>query len=1119
MMKQMKTKPTMKQTRSLFFVLLLFLGNLVLYGQCGVNAGGNTTICGTSYTLQGSILGTPSGISTWTIVSKPPGAPDPVFSNPNIMTPNVTGMTFPGNYTFQVANTCSGTPVTSQVTITSPGATTGFTAGPDITGISAITGVATLNATIPDGYTPSWTYYNISRFETNGGIVTTNATMSNTTTATPTLTLDNKANHTIDPAYRVILRITSNVNPNCWYEDDAIVRFIPNPDIAFPATYSQCVSPGTTGANFFYDPNTNAAKFSTTTANSSGNSAFGTTVTMTAVSQPAGGNIQYSRMDNGRLYFSGITATGSYVFDLTISNSLGTYVKRLTYNFNGFQPGFLDFIDPAYPNQMEIYSTVGTAGAVYCNMVGSTAPITFNFQINSADPPTTTTTVTSSGQLPGGVAVSSITQTGAGTMDRSVTLTPPSGGWKAGTYRFTINVVAPGGCSRQPFYYVHISDNARTAVNVDNITVCYPGTGVVSATIPLPSRYQTTTASPSYLQDLSGRYDFTLVSAPAGAATPTYEVVANRSLTSTSTVISNLNRAGEYVFRIRASGSGGPQLFLNAEYACAGTSPEDTFSIFVSPQVGANAGSAQNISCITTATLNGNNPGTQGSTGLWTIASKPSGALDPLITNPSQYNSGVTNLVSTGAYTFDWTITTGTCTSTSQTTINVTAAPSAVTVTPATQTVAYNATPTNLSGSATGATSYQWYSNTANDNTNGTLISGANSTTYTPPTNIVGTMYYYMIASNASCSTPSATVQVNVTPCAGSTTAPAVNTFATTQCPAGTANLNTQAHTGAVPVNSTLVWYTDASRTNMVANPTAVGAGTYYAFYFNSSSNCYSPASAPVNVLAVVCSACTAPADPMPVNLNSITVAPAPSGSVIQWHNSATPSASTLLSSTTVNATATPTNYWAYYYDSTNNCYSPGSKATVVSNSCCNYPTVNLSSLPDSSAPNGSTLVWYTTSTRAAGTQVANPLAVGNGTYWPFFYDPALDNYSPVGAPVLVQVDSQCNTACYKPGITTGTALDTKVGITALGRAGATDTDNWPMARKGGWIALEAKSKGFVPNRVAFSGANPVGIAAANFVEGMMVYDTTNKCMKVYTLKEGDTTMAWHCVTTQACPD
>ncbi|GAA5098834.1 hypothetical protein GCM10023210_35390 [Chryseobacterium ginsengisoli] len=661
--------------KNLIVILLFFTGNLLIFSQsCSVNAGGNATICGTSTTLQATTTGTTSGTPTWSIVSKPSGAPDPVFSNPNAYNPNVTGITYPGNYVFMITQQCSTGTVTSQVTVTAPGATTGFTAGPDITGISAITGVANLSATIPDGYTPSWTYYHMQTYEANGNMVTTNATMSGTTTATPTLTLTNKANHTIDPAYRVVLRITSVNNPSCWYEDDAIVRFIPNPDMIFPATYSQCVSPGSTGASFFYDPNGTSPKFSTVTTNSSANPSFGTTVTMTVVSQPAGGNIQYSRMDNGRLYFSGINAIGPYVFDLTISNTLGTFTKRLTYNFNGFQPGLLDFTDPAYPNQMEVFSNTGSAGVLYCNRVGTTTPITFYYKINPADPPTTITAVTSSGVLPGGVAVSSIVETGAGTMDRTATLTPPSGGWRAGTYRFDVRATAAGGCNRAPFFYVHISDNARTPVNVDNITVCYPGSGVVSATVPLPTRYQTTAANPSYLQDLGGRYDFTLVSAPAGAATPTYEVAANRSITSTSTVISNLNKPGEYVFKIKATGTGGPELFLNAEYACAGTSLEDTFSVFVTAQVGANAGSDQNIvtASTTTAMLNGNNAGT--STGTWSLVSKPAGAPDPVIVTPSAYNTNVTGMNTVGAYTFRWTIATGTCTSFDDTIVNVNAA-------------------------------------------------------------------------------------------------------------------------------------------------------------------------------------------------------------------------------------------------------------------------------------------------------------------------------------------------------------------------------------------------------------------------------------------------------------
>lgn len=102
---------------------------------------------------------------------------------------------------------------------------------------------------------------------------------------------------------------------------------------------------------------------------------------------------------------------------------------------------------------------------------------------------------------------------------------------------------------------------------------------------------------------------------------------------------------------------------------------------------------------------------------------------------------------------------------------------------------------------------------------------------------------------------------------------------------------------------------------------------------------------------------------------------------------------------------------------------------------------------------------------------------------------------------------------CYKLPLTNaGTTFPSRQGITSLGRAGA-DSSNWPMVRQSAWTVLEAKTKGFVVNRVAFDASgNPVGIASANFVEGMMVYDTTNNCLKIY-----DGT-AWACYSKQACP-
>lgn len=196
----------------------------------------------------------------------------------------------------------------------------------------------------------------------------------------------------------------------------------------------------------------------------------------------------------------------------------------------------------------------------------------------------------------------------------------------------------------------------------------------------------------------------------------------------------------------------------------------------------------------------------------------------------------------------------------------------------------------------------------------------------------------------------------------------------------------------------------------------------------------------------------------------------------------------------------------------------------VLNLKICQGLTANLANAEPAALPIGvSGIKWWTD--EATTIPVANPGAVGPGTYYATFDGLALAApcVSSMTVSYLQSGDAGYgDCGCYKPGLTTGgAALDTKVGITALARAGATDTDNWPMVRKGGWIALEAKTKGFVPNRVAFdnTSGNPVGIAAANFVEGMMVFDTTNKCMKIYTLKEGDTEMKWHCITTQTCPD
>ena len=102
--------------------------------------------------------------------------------------------------------------------------------------------------------------------------------------------------------------------------------------------------------------------------------------------------------------------------------------------------------------------------------------------------------------------------------------------------------------------------------------------------------------------------------------------------------------------------------------------------------------------------------------------------------------------------------------------------------------------------------------------------------------------------------------------------------------------------------------------------------------------------------------------------------------------------------------------------------------------------------------------------------------------------------------------DAEC-TRCFRPATTAGTTLVTNHGITALARAGSTTTD-WPGKIKGAYTALDAKTKGFVINRVPTS-----ALASITGVVGMIVYDTTVNCLKMY-----DGT-GWNCYSKQTCDD
>ena len=131
-------------------------------------------------------------------------------------------------------------------------------------------------------------------------------------------------------------------------------------------------------------------------------------------------------------------------------------------------------------------------------------------------------------------------------------------------------------------------------------------------------------------------------------------------------------------------------------------------------------------------------------------------------------------------------------------------------------------------GGLTGGFNYQWFSNTVNSNASGTAITGATTSTYTPPVNINGSVYYYCVvsqgAANTGCSIASATALIITSP------APAIATQPTTMqtaCVGGTLNNLTVSYTGASTTPS-YQWYSNAVNTNTGGTPIPGANATSY---------------------------------------------------------------------------------------------------------------------------------------------------------------------------------------------------------------------------------------------------------------------------------------------------
>jgi PKD repeat protein len=157
----------------------------------------------------------------------------------------------------------------------------------------------------------------------------------------------------------------------------------------------------------------------------------------------------------------------------------------------------------------------------------------------------------------------------------------------------------------------------------------------------------------------------------------------------------------------------------------------------------------------------------------------------------------------------------------------------------ATQTLCQNETPSNLIVIATGGVgtfAYQWYSNSTNSNTGGILIAGATAANYSPPTNVVGTKYYYCVISQTGlgCSVTSSVSSIIINTSPTITTQPVGNTV----CQNGIANTLSFAYANGVGI-PTFQWYSNTINSNVggtivlfqnsaTFTPPTTSIGTFY---------------------------------------------------------------------------------------------------------------------------------------------------------------------------------------------------------------------------------------------------------------------------------------------------
>lgn len=449
------------------------------------------------------------------------------------------------------------------------------------------------------------------------------------------------------------------------------------------------------------------------------------------------------------------------------------------------------------------------------------------------------------------------------------------------------------------------------------------------------------------------------------------------------------------------------------------------------------------------------------------------------------------------------------------------------------------------SSGGTGTISYQWYRNTNNNTTSGTMV-GTNSSTYTPVITATGTFYYYVIVKRGTCSVTSnvATVTVIAKPATPVASASTLSNI----CPFTTANLTTLQP--AAVNGQTYEWHsaaTNPSAGTLVGNPSAVSSsGTYYLYAKADAGGCFSNASNGVVVTINGCSTCPIlMADLLPYNGDSTTEGVFAQNQIkigtnrLHLINTTALSNQSLFSTNVISDDhyAGEVGIKIGHSKSSGLTYAERITSTLIFDNPMSFLkfTINDIDLGDNVIINAydenGVLINLGTSNFfihnvANITRTGNRFYPSSATFESFnltregtvdinfndkkvskvvfeFYD-TISTGSYSISKISGEVCPENN--CTKPGNFSPGGTPTKVGITVQQKK-----ENWPGKIPNGFIALESKEKGMVITRVAkVGGANGAPNLTTDSVkdpkEGMLVYDMQQQCVKLYNGK------IWKCL-------